>query len=326
MCFPLAGAADIASGWLITGEANLARHGYMAEKDNIRLDNLLAGLNGRVAGSGPHELAFLMAGGNNRVYRLECVGCAYLIKHYFFDEKDQRDRLEHEFSFMTYVWRQGIRVIPEPIACDHENRLGLYEFITGRSLRSAEIKPQHLQQALDFYEALNRGKNLVEAGDLPKASEACFSMGEHLASVERRLARFQQLEAVDPLTEAARVFFHQDLLPAWQKIRATIVDKLVKEKIALDEEIPVTEHCLSPSDFGFHNSLLVSDGSSLKFGTVGATRMFCEGEAGEVELRFMQALEQTRSWEIRAGALLLFKDSEVLARFTVYSRRHSTEP
>jgi len=58
------------------------------------------------------------------------------------------------------------------------------------------------------------------------------------------------------------------------------------------------------------------DGSALKFGPVGASRMFCEGEAGEVELKLMQALEQTRSWEIRDGALLLIKDREVLARFT----------
>ena len=60
-------------------------------------------------------------------------------------------------------------------------------------------------------------------------------------------------------------------------------------------------------------------GSSLKFGPVGATRMFCEGEAGEVELRFMQALDKTRSWEIRNGTLLL-KDGEVLARFTTIRR------
>jgi len=57
------------------------------------------------------------------------------------------------------------------------------------------------------------------------------------------------------------------------------------------------------------------DGSSLTFGPIGTTRMFCEGESGEVELRFMQALEQIRSWEIRDGVLLLLKDSKVLARF-----------
>ncbi|UCD36298.1 MAG: META domain-containing protein [Nitrospiraceae bacterium] len=59
------------------------------------------------------------------------------------------------------------------------------------------------------------------------------------------------------------------------------------------------------------------DGSSLTFGPVGATRMFCEGAAGEVEMKFMQALEQTRTWEVRDCSLLLLKNGEVLARFTM---------
>jgi len=58
------------------------------------------------------------------------------------------------------------------------------------------------------------------------------------------------------------------------------------------------------------------DGPALRFGPLGATRMFCEVEPGEVELKFMGALEKTRSWEIRDGVLLL-KNGEVLARFTV---------
>ncbi len=58
------------------------------------------------------------------------------------------------------------------------------------------------------------------------------------------------------------------------------------------------------------------DGSSLKFGPVGATRMFCEGAAGEIEMRFMESLEQTRTWELRDGALLLLDGSKELAWFT----------
>jgi len=44
--------------------------------------------------------------------------------------------------------------------------------------------------------------------------------------------------------------------------------------------------------------------------------MFCEGEPGEVELKFMGALEKTRSWEISDNVLLL-KNGEILALFTV---------
>jgi len=60
------------------------------------------------------------------------------------------------------------------------------------------------------------------------------------------------------------------------------------------------------------------DGSSLEFGPVGATRRFCEGTAGEVEMKFMQALEKTRSWEIRDGLLMLLDGSDILARFTAF--------
>ena len=56
-------------------------------------------------------------------------------------------------------------------------------------------------------------------------------------------------------------------------------------------------------------------GSSLKFGLIGATRMFCEGEAGEMEMSFMAAMNKTRAWNIRDGVLLFLDDSEVLARF-----------
>ncbi len=58
------------------------------------------------------------------------------------------------------------------------------------------------------------------------------------------------------------------------------------------------------------------DGSSLKFGLIGANRMFCEGAAGEVEMRFMELLEQTRAWELRDGALFFLDSSKVLVRFT----------
>jgi heat shock protein HslJ len=45
--------------------------------------------------------------------------------------------------------------------------------------------------------------------------------------------------------------------------------------------------------------------------------MFCEGVSGNVEIRFMQALEQTKTWELRNSNLLLLKDSDVLARFAM---------
>ena len=58
------------------------------------------------------------------------------------------------------------------------------------------------------------------------------------------------------------------------------------------------------------------DGESLKFGPIGATRRFCEGASGEVEMRLMEALDKTRLWNIADGLLILFDNTHVLARFT----------
>ena len=58
------------------------------------------------------------------------------------------------------------------------------------------------------------------------------------------------------------------------------------------------------------------DGYSLKFGPVAATRRYCEGTANEVEMKFMQALEKTSSWELKEGLLTLLDSGNVLARFT----------
>jgi heat shock protein HslJ len=58
------------------------------------------------------------------------------------------------------------------------------------------------------------------------------------------------------------------------------------------------------------------DGSSLKFGPIGSTRMFCPDLQMSLETEVLKALEMTRAWKITGGDLLLFDDSEVLACLT----------
>jgi len=59
------------------------------------------------------------------------------------------------------------------------------------------------------------------------------------------------------------------------------------------------------------------DGSSLKFGPVGSTRMACPDLQMSLETEVFKALDKTKEWKITDGELLLLDDSEVLARFTM---------
>ena len=55
-------------------------------------------------------------------------------------------------------------------------------------------------------------------------------------------------------------------------------------------------------------------GEALSLGSLGMTRKFCAGVAGNVELEFLQALGETRAWRLENSILLLLNGSAVLAR------------
>ena len=62
------------------------------------------------------------------------------------------------------------------------------------------------------------------------------------------------------------------------------------------------------------------NGSSLKFGPVGATRMACPDLETGLETEVFKALDQTRTWKIQDGELIFLDDSDVLARFSKQKR------
>jgi hypothetical protein len=203
----------------------------------------------------------IVCGGNNKVYKLSVNGSCFLLKCYFYHEQDQRDRLGAEFSFLSFAWENGVRLVPRPIACDRKNALGLYEFVEGTKLNAGEVTEQHVRQALDFLLSLNRVKNEPAAKDLPVASEACFNIVEHLFCVDRRLKQLQEIEENNSITKEAVDFVHRDLVPAWERIRGPIQERAASHGLKLDQSIGLQERCLSPSDFGLHNAILEKNGN-----------------------------------------------------------------
>ena len=54
-----------------------------------------------------------------------------LLKLYFRDPSDSRDRLRHEYGFLEACCGVGIDALPKPLAKDPESGAALYEFIKG---------------------------------------------------------------------------------------------------------------------------------------------------------------------------------------------------
>ena len=214
------------------------------------------------AGFGPRYRATrLPAGGNNRVYRLDVEGAAapLALKAYYHHPDDPRDRLGAEFAFSERAWRLGLRCLPEPLARDGAAHLGLYGFVEGRALAAEDLAPELVEAALRLCVEVNRGRE--DARALPEASEACFSIADHLATVERRLARLGGLDRGEPLRASALDLLTDRVEPRYATLKAGALDGLATLGIDFDRPIPAQARCLSPSDFGFHNALLRADGS-----------------------------------------------------------------
>jgi hypothetical protein len=203
----------------------------------------------------PFEVAPVATGGNNRVVSVIAAGQRYIAKWYYHDAAQTRDRLQSEFFFLQHAWRQGIRCIPQPLASDPAARVALYELVEGQHLRPEQLDAHKVRQAARFFAALNTESSRSAGRHLASASDACFSVAEHVSSVDRRIAKLSSIPADTP-ADREGAMFAGELAAGWAAAR---------QRVLLETEdpqavIPDRWRCLSPSDFGFHNALLRPSG------------------------------------------------------------------
>jgi hypothetical protein len=198
------------------------------------------------------ELIPIQGGGNNRVFEVKLADRSLLLKSYFRHEQDPRDRLGAEFSFCQFAWEHGLRCIPRPFARNSRESLGLYEFIPGHTPTPREINRPAVETALRFFLDLNRHRDTADAKSLSVASEACFSMAEHLDAVNRRVKRLGLIAGTERIDREATRFVADRLVPTWERIRSRVE--------ARSETLAPNARRISPSDFGFHNTIFTLDG------------------------------------------------------------------
>lgn len=202
----------------------------------------------------------LSGGANNRVFRLEAAGGVALLKSYFRHPDDPRDRLGTEWAFASFAWDAGVRCIPRPLASDPAAGLALFEYVAGRPLHGTVPADEEIDSAINFFGTLNAARGRHAAAALPVASEACFSIDDHLATVDRRVARLKGAPAASAADHAAAAFVEAELTPGWERVKAAARQSAAALGVTTDRRLGAADHCLSPSDFGFHNAIRAADG------------------------------------------------------------------
>lgn len=253
---PAKTGADVAGQLRLEAWEEVTRHFFgasplAAEVDPKAIAGLLAGMGERAVGV-PVRLA---GGGNNRVFEVRAAsGRRFLLKQYFHSAGDTRNRFEAEQAFYALANVAAPGQTPQVRGWDAASRLGLFDFVEGRKLEAREVDDSAVASALGFFLALNSCRESHQARALPIAAEACFTAEEHCAAVERRMARLRAIPVESSVDREARDFIAGELAAAWAEIRAGVMQ--------FAPELPGWgERCVSPSDFGFHNTLRRADGS-----------------------------------------------------------------
>jgi len=206
-------------------------------------------------------------GRNSRVFRVDLDGGetssppSVVVKFYRRDRGDERDRLGTEFGSLQFLWKNGVRSIPRPIAIDRDRHCAIYEYIAGEASTSVALAPEDVDVSVEFLGALKQLRDAPGSDALPAASEACFSLGDIVRCVEGRLERLRR--APRGSGEAARL--HQwiggTFEPLMTEVREWCRGAAGRSCIAFDEPLGREARTLSPSDFGFHNAIRRPDGT-----------------------------------------------------------------
>lgn len=204
----------------------------------------------------------LYYGGNNQLY---LINRKYVAKKYFKHELDQRDRFGHELKFMRYASKVAPEFIPLLYSVEPEAGWTLFEFIDGQTLDGHRVEEAWITRAAHFFFTLNQEGNTaqIEKLALPLASEACFSIKDHIDLVAVRVLNLENKLAEDRL---GNVVLDQYLKNLSEKLffLKDKIERCSKECNLYDEMLPVKERCVSPSDFGFHNAIINNVGE-IKF-------------------------------------------------------------
>jgi hypothetical protein len=204
------------------------------------------------------SVSSLAGGRNNRVARVEFDDQIFLLKNYFYSVNDQRDRLNSEYSFADFAWASGCRRIAKPVFRSNRLRSALYEYVPGVIVNSRAINDRDIRQAIDFVIEINAQKENAPT-DFPIASEAGFSVTEHLQNTERRIMRLSEISGDTAPEVSVQEHVRDIILPLWDKVVAAI-RRVLKQDPPVAHVLNPQERWLSPSDFGFHNAIQRENG------------------------------------------------------------------
>lgn len=189
----------------------------------------------------------LNGGKNNKVYKIIFADQSkIIIKKYYSNLHDKRNRLLHEWQFLSHAIKINPICVPQPITFNENLGIASFSYVSGRKFLINEIDKIALKNAGQFIKKLNE---TPFNNKFQNASENCLLLEDHISNIDKRIINLA--DSINTNYELdAKIFdlIKVKIVPLWNKIRVFNQKSLANNKHKIKQ-------FLSPSDFGFHNIL-----------------------------------------------------------------------
>jgi len=199
----------------------------------------------------------LHGGINSLVYHVKSGHGEYVVKKYLYQKGDRRDRLKTEFETLSFLWKQGVRNIREPLFLVEKEKIGVYRYIKGYSYKNGDIQKSDVLLVAQFLKKLSKLSKEKDASKLPMASESAGSMKQYQEILEQRFKKLIHFKNVS-LYKAELTEILDILLPLYQRMKHAMQKAYKMKNRQMGVSFPSLT--LSPSDIGFSNILKTRDG------------------------------------------------------------------
>ena len=196
----------------------------------------------------------LSDGINSQVFCIKTYKQKYALKIYPKHKFNKTKRLVNELEFLTFLNKANQKNIPSIIEFDLNEDWILLSWLEGEPIYKPDLN--HSKRLVEFLTGLQDFRFIPIAKSIPYASEARFSISDHIDIIYRRFVDLKELvdssnamkeniEVIDELINTS----NQEL----SHIKRNSIAILGKSETT--KRLDLSERIISPSDVGFHNTL-----------------------------------------------------------------------
>ncbi len=212
----------------------------------------------RKLGASHDTLESLRGGINNQVFRCKVGKHRFVLKGYPEHRVGEHDRFKAEVGLLNYARAVAPEFVPEVLGSDEASRSLVLESLEGEGFKEGTHPTEEdIDRALSFMQHLNADLDVAKQHVAGNAADGFFKLTEHLLNVEQRVSKMS-LDHLVANTKAKAGELIRRISLRLERLQESTATMITKGQC--EDALGFSARCVSPSDFGFHNSIRTPKG------------------------------------------------------------------